>query len=165
MADNKTTKADELILEALKKKDRKALEAYKNLKAELQKVLTAKNAPEYSESVFIQTTAKYCKTLSDAIQQFKDGGRNDLAKEYQSELDILSPLVPPPATPSDIMMALYDWAGKHDFLEWVDPNNHNLFQKPAIPKKEMGNAMKVLKEKFPTTDGKYLSEKLREFIV
>lgn len=165
MADNNKTKADELILEAFKKKDKKALEAYKNLKTELQKALTAKNAPEYSEAVFVQVAAKYCKSLTDAIQQFKDGGRKDLAKEYEAELNILSPLVPPQATPSDIMIALYDWAGKHDFLEWVDPNNHNLFQTPRIPKKEMGNAMKALKSQFPTTDGKYLSGQLNQFII
>ena len=41
------TRVDQLIKEALLSKDKIALNAYKNLKSELQKVLTAKNAPEY----------------------------------------------------------------------------------------------------------------------
>lgn len=165
MNENVKTKVDELILEAFKKKDKKALEAYKNLKAELQKVLTAKKAPEYSEALFVQVAAKYCKSLQDAIQQFEDGGRADLANEYYAEMKILSLLVPPSATPSEIILALYEWAGQHNCLDWVDPNNHNLSQTPKIPKKEMGNVMKAMKVKFPTTDGKYLSQQITEFIV
>ena len=48
---------DGLIKNATLSRDKVALNAYKNIKTELQKVLTAKNAPEYSEALFIQVTA------------------------------------------------------------------------------------------------------------
>ena len=61
------TRVDQLIKEALLSKDKIALNAYKNLKTELQKVLTAKNAPEYSEALFMQVTAKYAKSVTDTF--------------------------------------------------------------------------------------------------
>ena len=54
-------KIDELIKQAFAEKNKAKQNAYKNVKAELQKVLTAKNAPEYSEEVFIKTVSKYMK--------------------------------------------------------------------------------------------------------
>lgn len=158
-------KIDELILQSAKLKNRVELNAYKNLKAELQKMLTAKNAPEYSDSLFVQVAAKYAKTLEDAIAQFENGGRKDLSKEYKAELDVIKKLIPEEATPSDIMLALTEYAGKYDLLVWVDENNPNLFKKPAIPKRELNSTMKYLKERFPTTDGKKLMGVLKEYIV
>lgn len=158
-------KIDELILKASKSKNRVELNAYKNLKAELQKVLTTKNTPEYSDSLFVQTAAKYAKSLEDAIQQFQQADRKDLVKEYQSELDVIKELVPQEATPSEIMLAIYDYCGKREMMGWVDPNNHNLFQEARIPKKEMGGVMKHLKSVFPTTDGKKLMEIVKTYVV
>lgn len=37
--------------------------------------------------------------------------------------------------------------------------------KPIIPKKEMGNAIKYLKSKFPTADGKMISEIVKKYLV
>ena len=58
---------DNLIYESMKSGNKTELNAYKNIKTELWKVLTAKNAPKYSESIYLQVIAKYAKTLEDAI--------------------------------------------------------------------------------------------------
>lgn len=155
------TRVNQLIKEALLSKDNIALNAYKNLKSELQKVLTAKNAPEYSEALFIQVAAKYAKSLEDAILQFSEAHRDDLVAEYTVELEVVKKLLPAPVEPEDIEYRLYNWA---DELNFMDYSGEDL-PKITIPKKEMGNAIKHLKSKFPTADGKMISEIVKKYIV
>lgn len=152
---------DVLIKQALLAKDKIALNAYKNLKSELQKVLTTKNAPEYSEALFMQVTAKYAKSLEDAIKQFSDVLRGDLVAEYMNELVVIKKLLPEPVSTQEIHFELANWQ-----IENGIKNNWPMeLDRPIIPKKEMGNAIKYLKSKFPTADGKIISEIVKNYIV
>lgn len=99
---------NELIKNATLSRNKVALNTYRNVKAELQKVLTAKNAPEYSEALFIQVTAKYAKKLEDSIKQFLEAHRDDLVSEYTSELEVVKKLLPEPVKPEDIIISLSD---------------------------------------------------------
>lgn len=158
------TRVDQLIKEALLSKDKIALNAYKNLKTELQKVLTAKNAPEYSETLFMQVTAKYAKSLEDAIKQFSEAHRDDLVSEYTSELEVVKKLLPEPVNESDIYDLFEDERLSKNYLYkfWED-DGENLYIK--IPKKEMGTVIKYLKFKFPTVDGKMISDIVKKYVV
>ena len=151
------TDVNQLIKEALLAKDKIALNAYKNLKTELQKVLTAKNAPEYSEALFMQVTAKYAKSLEDAIKQFSEAHRDDLVSEYTSELEVIKKLLPEPVNASQIRSELLVWA-KSNYEQ-------GLSTKIIIPKKDMGTVIKYLKSKFPTADGKMISEIVKNYLV
>lgn len=155
------TDVNQLIKEALLAKDKIALNAYKNLKTELQKVLTAKNAPEYSEALFMQVTAKYAKSLEDAIKQFSEAHRDDLVADYTSELEVIKKLLPEPVNESQIEYELGVWCGYNDYF--VIKEDKSLAN--AIPKKEMGTAIKYLKSKFPTANGKMISEIVKKYIV
>lgn len=155
------TRVDQLIKEALLAKDKVALNAYKNLKSELQKVLTAKNAPEYSEALFIQITAKYAKSLEDAIKQFSEARRDDLVADYTAELEVVRKLLPAPVTAEDIEYILYNWA---DELNYYSGEILEDRMGIAIPKKEMGAAIKHLKMRFPTADGKMISEIVKKYL-
>ena len=158
-------KIDELIKQTFAEKNKAKQNAYKNVKAELQKVLTAKNAPEYSEEVFIKTVSKYMKSLTDAIEQFESAGRSDLAREYSEELEIIKELVPAPATPTEIMQALWSYGSREGYMTEMVPGNPSAFTKPAIPKKEMGKLIKELKQQFPTTDGDTLTKTVQAYLV
>lgn len=164
-------RVDQLIKEAFLSKDKIALNAYKNLKSELQKVLTAKNAPEYSEALLIQVTAKYAKSLEDAILQFSEAYRDDLVASYTSELEVVKKLLPAPVNESQIM---------YELIQWAKNNLENFSSEPEydaeigaviprmniqIPKKEMGTVIKYLKSKFPTADGKMISDIVKKYIV
>lgn len=155
------TDVNQLIKEALLAKDKIALNAYKNLKTELQKVLTAKNAPEYSEALFMQVTAKYAKSLEDAIKQFSEAHRDDLVADYTSELEVVKKLLPEPVNESQIERELGVWCGYNDYF--VIKEDKSLAN--AIPKKEMGTAIKYVKSKFQTADGKMISEIVKKYIV
>lgn len=160
------TRVDQLIKDALLEKDKTALNAYKNLKTELQKVLTAKNAPEYSEALFTQVAAKYAKSLEDAIKQFSEAHRDDLVAEYTSEWEVVKKLLPEPVNESQIWSELAqlglekDWVNRSEFVD-----STKIHQVIYIPKKEMGTAIKYLKSKFPTADGKMISEIVKKYII
>ena len=155
---------DDLIYESMKSGNKTELNAYKNIKAELWKVLTAKNGPEYSEAVYLQVIAKYAKTLEDAILQFSEAHREDLVAEYTSELEVVRKLLPEPVNELQIYSELYNHGLTTGWSE------RKIIEGPCetivhIPKKEMGTAIKHLKSKFPTADGKMISEIVKKYIV
>ena len=161
------TRVDQLIKEAILSKDKIALNAHKNLKSELQKVLTAKNAPEYSEALFIQITAKYAKLLEEAILQFLEARREDLVSSYTSELEVVKKLLPEPVNASDIYSFIEsdeEFFAQYYITKFIG-NNDETIMLQQIPKKDMGKAIKYLKSKFPATDGKMISEIIKKYLV
>lgn len=155
---------NELIKTAMKSKNKAELRAYKNLKAEIQILKTAKNAKPYDEAAEIQLISKMCKKLEDAILGFSKAHREDLASEYRDELDVLRKLLPEPVTQSDIMLILWSWSNSKGFLAQFNENPNN-FSEPQLPKKEMGNAIKYIKSKLPQADGKMVSDVVKEYVI
>ena len=86
----------------MKSKNQVELRAYKNLKAEIQILQTAK---PYDEAAEIQLISKMCKKLEDSISSFIE----DLATEYRDE--VLKKLLP------DIHSALQIWCEGKGFIE------------------------------------------------
>ena len=162
---------DLLIKNSMKSKNQIELRAYKNLKAEIQVFKTAKNAKPYDEAAEIQLISKMCKKLEDGILGFSKAHRDDLVAEYSDELEVLKKLLPEPVNESQIYSELCIWAGKNKFIEtfltkdWGYSYDAIETSKPFIPKKEMGNAIKHLKSKFPQADGKLISTIVKSFIV
>lgn len=80
---------DLLIKNSTKSKNSDELRAYKNLKAEIQLLKTAKNAKPYDEATEIQLISKMCKRLEENIRGFSEARREDLESECRSELEVL----------------------------------------------------------------------------
>ena len=161
---------DELIKQALKFQNKTELRAYRNLKAEFLKSETAKNAKPIDEAEQIRIIRKYCQTLEKSILDFSEASREDLAAEYRDELEVLKKLLPEPVNESQIRSELYIWAGNNKLIEMY-LTEKGVYQfdaievsKPFIPKKEMGNAIKYLKSKFPQADGKMISNVVKEYV-
>lgn len=151
---------DELIKAALKSQNKTELRAYRNLKTEIQLLKTAKNAKPYDEAAEIQLISKICKRLEEDIRGFSEARREDLESECRSELEVLKKLLPEPVNESQICFELGEWAESHNFGFVLSIDNPI-----RIPKKEMGNAIKHLKSRFPQADGKMISEIVKEYIV
>ena len=147
---------DELIKESLKNKKTVELKAYRNLKSEITLAKTAKNAMGFNEAVLFSIITKYCKKLEDAEKQYSQADREDLASEYRDELEVLRKLLPKPVTASEIYEKLRYWAEKNHYI------NEEIASEIQIPKKEMGVAIKYIKSKLPTADGKMISEIVKE---
>ena len=108
---------NELIKSSMKSGDKVALRAYKNLKAEIQKVKTAKNAKPYTDAAEIQLISKMCKNLEDAILDFSKAHRDDLVADYTSELEVLKKLLPEPVNESQICSELSEWCRENHFTQ------------------------------------------------
>lgn len=152
-----------LIKTAMKAGDKVSLNAYKNLKAEIQVFKTAKNAKPYTEAIEIQIVSKMCKKLEDAIENFSKAHREDLISDYTNELDVLKKLLPEPVNESQIYSELLEWCRENHFIQRfqtaIGYEEHSV-----IPKKEMGNAIKYIKSKFPQADGKLISQLVKKYI-
>ena len=148
----------------MKSGDKVALRAYKNLKAEIQKVKTVKNAKPYTDASEIQLISKMCKNLEDAILDFSKAHRDDLVADYTSELEVLKKLLPEPVNESQICSELSEWCRENHFTQRFQ-TAIGYEEYLVIPKKEMGNAIKYLKSKFPQADGKLISSIVKKYVV
>lgn len=155
---------DDLIKESMKSRNQTELRAYKNLKAEIQAFKTAKNAKPYDEAAEIQLISKMGKKLEDGILGFSEAGREDLVSEYRDELTVLKKLLPEPVNESQVCSELSEWCRENHFTQKfqtaIGYEEHLI-----IPKKEMGNAIKHLKSKFPQADGKLISNIVKRVTV
>lgn len=153
---------DKLIAEARKARNQVDLKTYQNIKVEFDKFKHAQILErKLTEEIQLRIMASYAKKLEDAILQFSEAGREDLASEYTSELEVVQKLLPEPVTAEELDFHLYNWADELNYYGKVLEDRMEI----AIPKKEMGNAIKFLKSKFPTADGKMISEIVKKYIV
>ena len=165
---------DSLIKQAMKSKNKTELEAYKNIKVEIQKNQTAKGAKPLTDESQINIIAKYAKSLEDAIKQFSEAYRDDLVASYTSELEVVKKLLPEPVNESQIRFELASWMLDNKFIvsqnAVINKEKNPVYkadsvQIKGIPKKEIGNVIKHLKSKFPTADGKMISEIVKKYVV
>ena len=129
---------DGLIKSAMLNKQASALRAYRAVKTAFIEYKTAKNAKPLDEVAEINIIRKMISAREDAIQQFEAAGRLELAKAEAEEIVYLKPMLPPEVSEEEI----------------------RAYAKSVIIEKgiqNMGKYVKVLKEKFPTTDGKLIS--------
>ena len=129
---------DGLIKSAMLNKQASALRAYRAVKTAFMEYKTAKNAKPLDESAEINIIRKMISAREDAIQQFEAAGRLELAKAEAEEIVYLKPMLPPEVSEEEIRA----------YAESV------IIEKGI---QNMGKYVKVLKEKFPTTDGKLIS--------
>lgn len=155
-----------LIKQSLKSGNKTELRAYKNLKAEIQAFKTAKNAKPYDEVAEISIIKKYCEKLEKSILSFSEAHREDLVAEYSDELEVLRKLLPEPVSESDICSFIgSDEEYFSQFTEEYLDESGKVTRGIQIPKKEMGNAIKHLKSKFPQADGKLISTIVKDYCI
>ena len=129
---------DGLIKSAMLNKQASALRAYRAVKTAFMEYKTAKNAKPLDEIAEINIIRKMISAREDAIQQFEAANRLELAKAEAEEIVYLKPMLPPEVSKEDI----------------------RTYAESIITEKgmqNMGKYVKVIKEKFPTTDGKLIS--------
>ena len=129
---------DGLIKSAMLNKQASALRAYRAVKTAFMEYKTAKNAKPLDEVAEINIIRKMISAREDAIQQFEAANRLELAKAEAEEIVYLKPMLPPEVSKEDICT----------------------YAESIITEKgmqNMGKYVKVIKEKFPTTDGKLIS--------
>lgn len=137
---------DEKILQAMKNKNSIELRTCRALKTELSKFLTAKGAKPLDENSFIGIVKKMISQREDAVKQYNDAGRLELALGESDEIEVLKTFIPKEATAEDIEA-------------WLEFNNYH-----CISKKEMGTVIKLVKEALPTADGKMIAKIVKDLV-
>lgn len=131
-------KIDGLIKSAMKNSQPAALRTYRAVKAAFMEYKTAKNAKPLNEAAEINIIRKMISAREDAMQQFKAADRFELAKAEEEEITYLKPMLPPDISENDI----------HMYAESI------ITEKGM---QNMGKYVKIIKEKFPTADGKLIA--------
>ena len=138
---------DKMIMEALKAGDKVKAGTFRMLKSEFLLFKTAKNAKPLDDIAEISIIKKMIKQRQDAATEYLEAGRLELADNELDEVSVLKDLLPAEITEEQIKEAVKEVANT------VEPI-----------KKNMGVFMKAVKDKYPTADGKMVSQIVLAFL-
>ena len=140
-------KIDKMIMEALKAGEKIKAGAFRMLKSEFLVFKTAKNAKPRDDAAEISIIKKMIKQRQDAAKEYLEAGRLELADNELDEVEVLKVLLPAEITEEQIKEAVKEVANA------------------TVPiKKNMGVFMKAVKAKYPTADGKTVSQIVSAFL-
>lgn len=140
-------KIDKMIMEALKAGEKIKAGAFRMLKSEFLVFKTAKNAKPLDDAAEISIIKKMIKQRQDAAKEYLEAGRLELADNELDEVAVLKVLLPAEITEEQIKEAVKEVANT------------------TVPiKKNMGVFMKAVKAKYPTADGKLVSQIVSTFL-
>ena len=148
---------DELIKDAMHQKNRELLNVLKLIKAEFLKKQTepGRKTKELTEEEQIKVLLKMASQREDSIRQYIDGGRQDLADVEKKELDIISEFTP--KQPTDEELSEYVRGVLTAYCVTKDEGY-------KLSMKDMKPIMNIVKEKYPTANGKIISQTLMQVI-
>ena len=140
---------DKLIASALKERNEVKIAAYRAIKTAEINYKTAKNAKPLDEAAEIQIIKKLVTQREESANIYKENNRMELAEREEAEIKYLKELLPPEVSQDDIIAAV---------LAWIAAESNG----ETIPKNRMGEAIKAVKAKFPTADGKLVADCVKE---
>ena len=89
------------MIESMKAKNKEKLSVIRACKAALDKERIDKGV-EVNEDLLTTVVSREIKMRKESITEFEKGGRGDLVKQYQSEIDILKEYLPPQMDEAEI---------------------------------------------------------------
>jgi uncharacterized protein len=134
------------IAAAMRAKDQGRLAALRMAKAALMNREVTKGGP-LDESEAQQVIAARIKQRRDSIEQFRKGGRDDLADKEAAEIVTLEAYLPPPVNPAELEAAV----------------NEAIAETGAASAKDLGRVMKAVMPKLAgrAVDGRTVNELVR----
>lgn len=153
---------DNLIKQAMLDKDNNRVKVLRAIKSEFLIYQTAKNAKPLDDAAEFTILRKMVKQRLDSRDQYIAGGRKDLADNESKEILVLESFLPREATAEDITNAIYE-IGKEK--GWIKGDGKETPFGCEIPKKSMGEAIKLVKTKLNNVDGKLLADTIKIYLV
>jgi uncharacterized protein YqeY len=134
------------IADAMRKHDPVRLSALRMLKAALMN-REAERGRALDEAESLQVVAALVKQRKDSIEQFTNGGRQDLADKEAAEIAVLEKYLPPPADPAAVERAVTE----------------AIAETGATSAKDIGRVMKAAMARLTgqSVDGKTVNELVR----
>lgn len=152
---------DNLIKQAMLDKDNNRVKVLRAIKSEFLIYQTAKNAKPLDDAAEFTILRKMVKQRLDSRDQYITGGRKDLADNESKEILVLESFLPREATVEDINKAIFEICQEKG---WCIPLGSDRIN-PQIPKKSMGEAIKLAKAKLDNVDGKLLADTIKSCLV
>jgi uncharacterized protein YqeY len=145
------TKITNAFKQAMLNKDENAKRVISTLRAEIKnkEIELRTSNKEMNDDVILSLVQKLIKQTKDAIEMFKNGGREDLVEKNEREISILTQFLPKQLTTDEI----------DDILKQeIEANS-------ITSMKDMGKLMGVLKSKYSgQMDFGYVSKKVKELL-
>lgn len=148
---------DALIKQSMLDKNVKRTEVLRAIKNEFLVYQTAKGAKPLDDAAEFAILRKMVKQRLDSRDQYIAAGRKDLADNESKEILVLESFLPSEASPEEITKAIYEVISEKG---WGDGETG-----PQIPKKCMGEAIKLVKAKLTNVDGKLLADTIKTYLV
>lgn len=143
-------KIDEMIFNARKEKKSDVVLVYQDVKNEFLKFRTAEKnvGKELTEDKEIEIIRKMVKARNESGEIYEKAGRAEQAAKEFNEKKILEALLPAGPSEDDIRSTI---------VKFLDGRN-------SITQKEMGQAIKFVKENLKGVDGKVVSDIVKTYI-
>ena len=130
------------------------LNALKDLKTKITEFQTSGSGKKYDASVELGILKSMIKQRQKSIEEYKKSSRDDLIYKEDMEIKTLEKLLP--ELPNEATIG-------SKYLEWRQLAVSSL-EFPYITKKEMGNAIRAISEKFELVDKALVSKVVKEYV-
>ena len=140
-------KINEDVKTAMKNQDKEKLNVIRMVKSAIQLAkIEAKH--DLSDDEVVDVIAKQIKMRKDSIIEFKKASRDDLAENYQKEIEVLQEYMPEPLSLEEVEKVIDEAFEK---IKPTSPKQMGLIMKEVTPKVQgkfdMGEVSKIIKEK------------------
>ena len=130
------------------------LNALKDLKTKITEFQTSGSGKKYDASIELGILKSMIKQRQKSIEEYKKSSRDDLIYKEDMEIKTLEKLLP--ELPNEATIG-------STYLEWRQSAVSSL-EFPYITKKEMGNAIRAISEKFELVDKALVSKVVKEYV-
>ena len=140
-------KVNEDMKLAMKSQDKEKLSVVRMLKSAIQ-LAKIELKHELSDEEVVDVVAKQIKMRKDSITEFTKAGRNDLADQYQAEVEILNAYMPEQLSLEEVTKIIDEVFAS---VNPTSPKQMGLIMKEVNPKVrgkfDMGEVSKIIKDK------------------
>lgn len=130
------------------------LNTLKDIKTKITEFQTSGSGKKYDAVAELGILKSMIKQRQKSIEEYKKSSRNDLISKEDKEIKILEKLLP--ELPNEATIG-------STYLEWRQSAVSSL-EFPYITKKEMGNAIRAISEKFELVDKALVSKVIKEYV-
>ena len=130
------------------------LNTLKDLKTKIIEFQTSGSGKKYDAAAELGILKFMIKQRQKSIEEYKKSSRSDLISKEDKEIQTLEKLLP--ELPNEATIG-------STYLEWRQSAVSSL-EFPYITKKEMGNAIRTISEKFELVDKALISKVIKEYI-
>ena len=130
------------------------LNALKDFKTKIIEFQTSGSGKKYDAAAELEILKRLIKQRKSSLEEYKNGGRQDLAAAEAVEIRTLEKLLPELPNEATVEGA---------YLEWrrTQPSQVEF---PYVTKKEMGIAIKSVSEQFELVDKALVSKVVKEYV-